>query len=172
MEYKASLDQASKIITGLITVLFFGITSWNLWLMYTSFDNLVHFGSNIASVILILSIYLFCYLFRPVRYVVDKNRLTIKRPLKDYHLNLNKIKNVTLASNKSMKWTARKFGVGGLFGYFGKFSNQTYGNMTWYATQRKNYLVLETSSNRKIVLTPDNMDMVKELDTLIKKSDH
>ena len=172
MEYKASLDQAAKIITGLISVLFLSIATWNVWLIYSGSDSTVQFAGNTIHVILKLVIYAFCYLFRPVCYVVGKTGLTIKRPLKDYHLDLIKIKNVTMASDESMKWTARIFGVGGLFGYFGKFSNQTFGSMTWFATQRKNYLVLETTNNRKIVLTPDNMEMAKELYTLMKKSDH
>ena len=169
MEYKASLDKTSKIITILITVLFLSIATYNFWLIYTGSGTSINITANIASVFLILGIYSFCYLFRPLGYVVGKNRLTIKRPLKNYHLDIDKIKNVSLASEETMKWTARTFGVGGLFGYYGKFSNQTFGGMTWFATQRKNYLVLETTSNRKIVLTPDDTEMVKEIEELIEK---
>lgn len=170
MEYKASLDQTSKIITGLITVLFLSIAIWNSWLMYSGSDSTIDFSANIISIILILGIYSFCYLFMPIRYVVEKDRLTIKRPLKDYHLELNKIKNVYLTDKENMKWTIRTFGVGGLFGYYGKFRNKTLGNMTWFATKRNNYLVLETTGKQKIILTPDNTNMVKELDALIKNS--
>ena len=69
-----------------------------------------------------------------------------------------------------MKWTIRTFGVGGLFGYYGKFRNKTFGNMTWFATQQKNYLIFETTNNQKIVLTPDDTDMIKEIQKLIGKS--
>ncbi len=172
MEYKASLDRIAKTITVLITILFSAISFWNSWLMYTSFDTVKHFGGNIIAVILILIIYAGCYLFRPISYVIEKNWLIIKRPLKDYQLDIDKIKNASLLSDESMKWTARTFGVGGLFGYYGKFRNQTFGGMTWYATQRKNYLVIETINNRKIVLTPDDTDMLKEIEKLIKKSIH
>lgn len=65
-----------------------------------------------------------------------------------------------------MKWTIRTFGNGGLFGYFGKFYNAAFGKMTWYATRRNNYLVLSTSENGKIVLTPDNLEMAKEIERL------
>lgn len=170
MEYKASLDQTSKIITGLITVLFVIIAGWNFWLMYTDLDSITDFSANILSVIAILGIYAFCYLFRPVKYVVEKNRLTIKRPLKDHYLELNKIKNAYITDKETMKWTIRTFGVGGLFGYYGKFRNKNFGNMTWFATKRHNYVVLETTNNRKIVLTPDDINMVKEIEQLIKEN--
>jgi Bacterial PH domain len=169
MEYKASLDQTSKIITAFITVLFAGIATWNFWLMFTDSDSITHVSINLISIILILGIYSFCYLFRPMRYIVEKNGLTIHRPLKDYHLELHKIKSVYLTDTKTMKWTIRTFGVGGLFGYYGKFRNKTFGNMTWYATQRNNFVVIETTDNKKIVITPDNPDLVNELDRLIKK---
>ncbi len=172
MEYKASLDQGAKIITGLISVLFLSIATWNVWLIYSGSDSTVQFAGNTIPVILMLVIYAFCYLFRPVCYVVGKTGLTIKRPLKDYHLEVNKIKNVYLTDKETMTWTIRTFGVAGLFGYYGKFRNKKFGNMTWFATKRNNYLVLETTNNRKIVLTPDNMEMAKELYTLMKKSDH
>jgi hypothetical protein len=138
--------------------------------MYTVSYSIANLSSNIVSILLILSIYLFCFLFRPVSYVVEKNGITIKRPFKSYHIELNKIMNTYLTDKKTMKWTIRTFGVGGLFGYYGKFRNKTFGNMTWYATQQKNYLIIETTNNRKIVLTPDDTDMIKEIQKLIGKS--
>lgn len=51
-------------------------------------------------------------------------------------------------------WTIRTFGVGGLFGYYGKFFHTKYGSMIWYATQRKNYVMLVTQGT-KFVLTPN-----------------
>ncbi len=170
MEYKASLDRTSKIITGLITVLFAGIATWNFWLMFNGPESITDFSANILSVVVILGIYSFCYLFRSVQYVVEKNRLTIKRPLKDYYLELNEIKDIYITDKETMKWTIRTFGVGGLFGYYGKFRNKKFGNMTWFATKRNNYVVLETTNNRKIVLTPDDTNMVKEIEQMIEKN--
>jgi Bacterial PH domain len=124
MEYKASLDRNSKIITILITVLFAGIGTWNFWLIFTGPESITDFSANILSVVVILGIYSFCFLFRSVQYVVEKNRLTIKRPLKDYYLEMNKIKDISITDKKTMKWTIRTFGVGELFGYYGKFRNK------------------------------------------------
>ena len=35
--------------------------------------------------------------------------------------------------------------------------------MTWYATRRNNYLIIETDDNEKIVLTPDDTKMIDEI---------
>lgn len=66
-----------------------------------------------------------------------------------------------------MGWVWKTFGNGGLFGFYGEFKNDRYGYMTWYATKRSNYVMLETTEREKIVLTPDNVDMVTEIKKLI-----
>ena len=58
-------------------------------------------------------------------------------------------------SNNDMGLTIRTFGVGGLFGYFGKFFNSKIGRLTMYGTRRNNTVLIETD-NKKIILTPDD----------------
>jgi hypothetical protein len=165
MEYKASLDLPCKIITGVITVLFLAITAWNVWLILFAEDNPIGITASLLSILLLVTIYLISYLFSPVSYMVSGDRLTIKRHWRDYYLELKNIKNIYLVDKESMGWTIRTFGVGGLFGYYGKFRNKHFGNMTWFATRLSNFVVLETTNNKKILLTPDNTDMIKEIET-------
>ncbi len=67
-----------------------------------------------------------------------------------------------------MQWTERAGGNGGIFGFYGEFKNG-YGDMTWYATKSNNYLMIETFQGDKIVLTPNDKAMVKEIRQLIGK---
>ncbi len=60
--------------------------------------------------------------------------------------------------NEKMKWTIRKIGVGGLFGYYGKFVKRSFGSMTFYATRRNNYVLVTMTDDRKIIITPDDPD--------------
>jgi hypothetical protein len=69
------------------------------------------------------------------------------------------IKSIELLDKESLKGTIRTFGVGGLFGYWGKFSNNKIGVMTWYATKRENAVLITTFSNKKVLLTPDNPEL-------------
>ncbi len=52
----------------------------------------------------------------------------------------------------------RTFGVGGLFGYSGHYHNETIGDMTFYATQNKNWVLVHTIKGESIILTPDDPD--------------
>jgi hypothetical protein len=73
-------------------------------------------------------------------------------------LNRSQIKNILKIENGKLSWSIRTFGVGGLFGYFGKFWSNEFGNMTWYATRRDKAIMIITKENKKIVLTPDEVE--------------
>jgi hypothetical protein len=167
MEYKASLDLTSKIISVVVTLLFLTITVYT----YTLLDLKSGIGTEsitlILTTLLIISIYFICYVLRPIKYILDKDKITIKRLIFDVTIDIRSIKSVLQADKESMKWTIRTFGNGGLFGYFGKFYNKAFGAMTWYATRRSNYIVLGTVTSGKIVITPDDSDMVIEIRKLI-----
>ena len=90
MEYKATLDRGSKIITGVVTILFVGIITYNLWLFSKESSNLTHLLATVFATTLLVTIYLFCYLYGPTKYIVDKEKITIKRPFKDITFDINK----------------------------------------------------------------------------------
>jgi hypothetical protein len=167
MEYKATLDLTSKIISVIVTLAFLAITVYTFSMM--DFKSGIGTESLVLmlSTLLIIVIYLICYLLRPLKYVLDNDKLVIKRLAFDLTIEIKTIKSASLADKESMRWTIRTFGNGGLFGYIGKFYNQTFGAMTWYATRRSHYIVLGTSSSEKIVITPDDLDMANEIQKLI-----
>ena len=158
MEYKASLDLSAKLITAFVTVLFVSIL--------VAIPISISFG---FTFVLLTTIYAFCYLYRPLKYVVESDKIIIKRPFRDKVIGITKVKEVYTIKKDSMGWVLKTFSNGGLFGYYGEFKSGRYGQMTWYATKRSNYIMLETSDHEKIVLTPDNPDMVKEIKKLIEK---
>ena len=80
------------------------------------------------------------------------------------------MKTVSIVGKKDMPRSIRVFGVGGLFGYFGLFRNSRYGTMIWYATRRDQFVVIERSNGRTIVLTPDDPNsFVSEWNETIKR---
>lgn len=88
--------------------------------------------------------------------------------MKDVNISIKDIKDAFLIRNESMQWTEQVGGNGGIFGFYGEFKNG-YGEMTWYATKTNNYLMIETVQHEKIVLTPNDTAMVKEIRQLIGK---
>ena len=56
------------------------------------------------------------------------------------------------------------FGVGGVFGYQGTFTNPSLGRMTWYVTRKVNAVLIKTANGSKIIVTPNEPDnFVREL---------
>jgi hypothetical protein len=153
MTYKASWDNATKIITIAITILFLAI-------MIGSFIDIdeINGPGPYFMVAMIISIYAVCYAFRPIHYTLTNDKLIIHRPVRDVSLSRDQIASVALLDDQMLKWTFRTFGVGGLFGYFGKFANSKLGSMTWYATRRKRTVLIKTIQDKSIIVTPDETE--------------
>lgn len=154
MKFKVSLDKLAIVITVLVTILFTSIIIGQLFLMLDS--------AKITPVIIILIlvfIYFIVFLHRPLSYEITKELLVIHRPLTDITIDLKEIKNVEQIDKSRLSGTIRTFGVGGLFGYWGKFTNTKIGMMTWYATRRNKTVLITTFNNYKILLTPDEPEL-------------
>jgi Bacterial PH domain len=166
MQYKASLDLKSKIITVFVGFLLVGINAIDFKLISRT-QEAVTWWVLISVNIMVLSLLAFCYLFRPLGYIVDQTGITVKRPIHDFKLNREEIKDAIIPTKESMKWTIRTFGNGGVFGYYGSFWNRGYRTMTWYATRTSHYLMIITIDGKKIVLTPDDPGMANEVKKLV-----
>ena len=159
MTYKTSLDKTAQIITSFVTLIFVVIIIFQYLL---SKDM-----GNVATVIIplvFLLIYAVSFGLRPVSYIVNYNEVIIHRPISDVKIKRNLIKSAEIIDKDEIKGSIRTLGNGGLFGYYGKFTNYKLGKMTWYATRRDKIILIETNDNRKIILTPDDPQrMIAEL---------
>jgi hypothetical protein len=109
-----------------------------------------------AAPLLLLTLLVAFYILKPLYISADADALTIHRMVGPVSFHYTTICSISILSNKDMSGEMRTFGNGGLFGYTGKYYNSRFGKMTWYCTQRKNYVLLILSDNKKIVITPDN----------------
>ena len=150
MTYKTSLDNLAKVVTIVTTILFAAI-------IVGQFSLIKDEGRSVPifTTIILLLIYFGTFLFRPISYKLTDDKLIIHRPLSDIKIIRAEIQNVEQLDKEKLSWAFRVFGVGGLFGYWGKFSNTKLGSMTWYATRRNNAVLVTTIYNKKIILTPN-----------------
>jgi hypothetical protein len=102
------------------------------------------------------------YHLAPQKYSVDTECLIIHRPLSDMRISLDSIIEVRMVDKSELKGMIRTFGVGGLFGNYGKFYTNGLGNITMYGTQSKNYILIRTGS-KKILITPDDIGIIKQI---------
>ncbi len=158
MNFKASMDKTTTILTATISVLFIVIIIFQFLAMYNTSKWVV-----LITYSFLIILYLIVVLFKPRYYNLNYEELIINRTIGNVSIRKIGIKSVEIIDKEKLKGSIRTFGVGGLFGYFGKFYNSSFGAMTWYATRRSNYVLIKTSTNKKIIITPNNPDdFVKE----------
>lgn len=150
MKYTVSLDKLAKGVTIGVTILFAVIIAMQFFIT-TSKGHI-----PVYICVLVPLIYFFIYAIRPFAYEVDNGQLIIRRMLKDIVISQRDIKTAAIVEPEKLRGSIRLFGVGGLFGYFGIFSNSQLGRMTWYATRRDKIVLLVTHNDKKIILTPDD----------------
>jgi hypothetical protein len=150
MTYKTSLDNLAKLVTMVVSIIFAII----IVVQFSLINDEVQFVP-IFTTTLFLFIYFGTFFFRPVSYILTPDQLIIHRPLSNIKILRTDIKTVEHIDKNDLKWSIRIFGVGGLFGYWGKFRNKKMGSMTWYATRRNNVVLVTTIHQKKIILTPN-----------------
>jgi hypothetical protein len=69
--------------------------------------------------------------------IITENELIVERPLINVRIRREDIRTVEKIEKNKIKWSLRMFGVGGVFRYYGTFTNLSLGRMTWYATERQ-----------------------------------
>jgi hypothetical protein len=180
MKYRASYDRFVITISTAIILFLVGIS-------YLILKNHPRNNYEIAIMVLVLifliSIPIFTFLFSPRGYLMSKEEIMVVRSLKSILIRFDDIIDISIPDEKIMKYSGRSGGVGGLFGFYGNFYNKKFGgDMTWYATQLKKFVIIKakktkseyTGPNSKkikvIVLTPDNNleffeDLKAKLDT-------
>ena len=150
MNFRASLDKTAKRVTIGTAVLFSVIC-----IFLPAFHQGAYYVFIGISLVLV-SILVGSYLFRITAYEVTPHQLIIHRPFNNKVLEHTDILKVDLLEAGALKHSMRLFGNGGLFGYYGKFSNPRFGYMSWYATNRANPVLLHMRGGKKVIITPDD----------------
>ncbi len=165
MEYKASMDNFARVVTAAVVILF-GVIEYKC-LQNLSNPFLSKYGLilNVSNVILLDAVLFTCYFMSVQKYKITPGALIIVRPGMDKKINRNEISGARLLNQDEMDFTVRTFGSGGLFGYIGKFTNLKLGNMTCYATQKVNRILITTQKGETIIITPDDLGLLDALTT-------
>jgi hypothetical protein len=162
VEYKASLDSLCKVITTGVIVLFIAIGQKNVRAILITHNlnaTLIHAGILFLFVATIVG----SYLFSIKSYTVTRNEFIVHRPIKDRVIKISDIIEIRTVDSSEFSGTIRTFGVSGLFGYYGKYYNSKIGNMTWYVTHKENKILIRTQQGDKIIISPDDISLVEEV---------
>ena len=163
MVYKASLDNLSKAITFFCFLSFIYVGYKTFTSAPVSSAGIKPYLSRIGVITFLITVPLVRYLLSTKSYKIDSKCITITRPLRSFSINFADIIKVELLAAKDLSGLIRTFGVGGLFGYYGKYYNSTLGRVNLYTTQRKNRILIVNRENVAVVISPDDPSLYQKL---------
>jgi Bacterial PH domain len=159
MIFKASFDWHVKILTSAFCLFYF--TFLVLGMLNFETSGVIMLPAIMTIVILI------AYLWHVQSYKITSGGIEIKRPIGSKLIGFSNIKHVKRVKNDDLGIVLRLLGVGGIFGFIGIYKSQIYGKTTFYGTQQRNYVIVETNL-KKYVLTPDEpLDFVKSVENRV-----
>ena len=150
--FSTSLDKLAMGVTVGVTLLFALI----IFIPFFFYANDI---GLLLSVGLVLSlIYFIAYGFSPSGYLLTEDKVIIRSLFRNIYILKADIKNIERIDKEKLSGSIRTFAVGGLFGYFGKFVNSQFGQMTWYVTRLDKAILITTIDGQKIVVSPDDAE--------------
>jgi hypothetical protein len=158
MEFSASLDTTAKVVTTGVFILFTGIAVWNARTMKKAQGDKVGSILRIGIFVILAFSIGMSFAYSTKGYETKGKSLIIKNRFSEIPLTYKDMADARLITEDEMKSLGRGLGIGGLFGYYGHYHNSSIGDMTFYGTQQKNWVLIHTVNGESIVLTPDEPD--------------
>ena len=94
--------------------------------------------------------------FHQKKILVSKINIRIIKGIGEILITKDTIISYRQIEKSEMAGTIRRMASGGLFGFFGKFSNPKIGKFSMYATRMNNLILIKLKDGSQIVLSPDN----------------
>ncbi len=170
MQFEASWDKFTWFVTGFVVLILLFISGSSVYEIYKAVASESSISKHVLFLFVTLLILGVTYYFSIKKYVISDSELTVVRPFSNVVFSVSKIKEVRMLDDCDMKFTIRTFGVGGLFGYVGKFWNNHIKHFTAYSTRLRNLVLVVTTDDKKFVLSPN--DTVLFVTELQKKIQH
>jgi|SRR6185312_9264092 len=168
MEFAASLDSSAETITTVVCILFVGIAVWNGVGIKRAKGDMMNMAVRIGIFAVLLVTLGYSFMYSVTGYAVRGKALIIKMRHAEIPYTYTQIMDVRAVGAGEMASLKKSFGIGGLFGYSGQYHADAFGDITFYGTQQKNWVLMHTDKNEAIVLTPDDpAKLVKEVMAII-----
>jgi len=165
MESNAKWDAFTKLITTFVL-------AFVVVIIFLSIRNNMAGAGNIISIrfiIFILIVIGTTFLFSIRKYRLTNDSIEIIRVLNTKPVPLSSIKEVRILSDAEIAWTIRLFASGGLFGFIGYFWTSKLKLISVYATRMTRLVLITTTENKKIIISPEDFAFVEALQSKISK---
>ena len=155
-KFPTSLDRTSVIVTWSIVGLAVVLSFISFFAFNNSANQIARLLSIVLGPVLIVAIFIAMFYLKPISIVVNEEGIIIDRKIKPVFVNFSDIRTIRIVTEDEMGFPFRTFGDGGIFGYIGLYYNKKLGSMMWYCTKRENYVLIEKTNGKKIIITPDD----------------
>jgi hypothetical protein len=153
------------VMTFALFGLWIGVSGWLLWQICTTNDTSEPLYGLILFNVIMLPTMLICEGLAPQRLEISKTKLVILRRYKSITIHADEVLSVDRLPKNAMYGAMRTFGVGGFFGYFGRYYQGSIGAFQLYATSFDNLFLIRLANGKKIVIScsePEKMDYFAE----------
>ncbi len=145
-EFGAPQDRFVQTVT-VLTFLLVAI----LLLIFASADNMAGLATTAA---IGLPMFILGYLFVPRGYAVSDSEVIIRRRIGAVRIPLSLLRAIRRESSTCSFRSVGTFGIGGIYGYFGRFYSNELGHHLVYATDSQKAVVIE--ADKTYVISPDD----------------
>jgi hypothetical protein len=150
------------VMTFAVFALWIGVSVWSLWKLNTSSDATPFLIELIVFNVIMLPVILICEGLAPQRLEISKKQLVILRRYKSITIRADEVLSVDKLPKNALRGAVRTWGVGGFFGYFGRYYQGSIGSFQLYATSFDNLFLIRLANGKKIVISCSEPEKMKE----------
>jgi hypothetical protein len=167
--YTASLDVTAQIITGVVLLVTVVSVYMGIRAMRKAKNDTLTKILYPLIILITVTVCVVSYTYSTRKYVLGNFDIAINRPAGDVVIHVPDILEIRPVKEAELTGLERIFADGGLFGYFGHYRSPDLGDMQWYATNKKNLVIIHTRKGDTFVISPDDKDFIGRI--LAKKAD-
>ena len=149
------------VMTFAVFALWIGVSGYQLYEIFTQ-DNVTEpLIALILFNVVMLPTILLCEGLAPQRLEIGDDKIVVLRRYRSIVLHREEIKSIEYVSKLAFRGAIRTFGVGGLFGYFGRYYAPALGSFKLYATSFQNLYLIKKWSGESIVISCAEPDKIE-----------
>ena len=152
------------VITFSFFILWVGISAFMLYEIFTQTENTNSLIGLIVFNLIMLPTMLACEGLAPQRLEIGESQIVVLRRYQSIVIDRNEIKSIEKLPENAMRGAIRTCGVGGLFGFYGKYYTRSIGPFSLYATGSDNLFLIRKWDGKNVVVAcaePDKMEYLK-----------
>ena len=149
------------VVTAATILAWIGVSGWMLYGASKGGNVTDDVVSLILWNVIMAPMVLICEGLAPQRLEIGHDKIVILRRYRSVTIRREQIASVERLPDGALRSALRTCGVGGLFGYYGRFYTRKIGSFSLYATRLDNLFLITLCTGKRVVIScaePDKME--------------